>query len=141
MDIPGVISSDFAIISNIIWLSGGSNNLWTVDKHPRAITVSVTFEDLFQFLAMTKRVSYLSANPNFSMFLDSFSGIRSLYTEGNSINSDYWNLLVNRLNSSNSLANTLWNQTEVDKTIHKYLSESVGSEQQFFNNYYKRDIS
>jgi hypothetical protein len=75
------------------------------------------------------------------MFLDSFSGIRSLYTEGNSINSDYWNLMVNRLNSSNSLANTLWNQTEVDKTIHKYLSESVGSDQQFFNNYYKRDIS
>jgi hypothetical protein len=89
LDIPGVISSDFAIISNITWVRGGANNLWTVDKHPRAITVSVTFEDLFQFLAMTKRVSYLSANPNFSMFLDSFSGIRSLYTEGNSINSDY----------------------------------------------------
>lgn len=141
LDIPGVISSDFAIISNITWVRGGANNLWTVDRHPRAITVSVTFEDLFQFLAMTKRVSYLSANPNYSMFLDSFSGIRSLYNGGNSINSDYWNLLVNRLNSSNSLSSMLWNQTEVDKTINKYLSESVSPDQQFFNNYYKRDIS
>jgi hypothetical protein len=141
LDIPGVISSDFAIISNITWVRGGANNLWTVDKHPRAITVSVTFEDLFQFLAMTKRVSYLSANPNFSMFLDSFSGIRSLYTEGNSINSDYWNLMVNRLNSSNSLSNTLWNQTAIDKSIHQYLTETTDLEQQFFNNYYKRDIS
>lgn len=141
LDIPGVISSDFAIISNITWVRGGANNLWTVDRHPRAVTVSVTFEDLFQFLAMTKRVSYLSANPNYSMFLDSFSGIRSLHSGGNSINSDYWNLLVNRLNSSNSLSSTLWNQTEVDKTINRYLSESVSPDQQFFNNYYKRDIS
>jgi len=141
MDIPGVISSDFAIISNITWVRGGSNNLWTVDKHPRAISVSVTFEDLYAFLAMTKRVSYLSANPNYSMFLDSFSGIRSLYTEGNSINSDYWNLLVNRLNSNNTYADTLWNQTDVDKTINKYLSDTSTPEQQFFRNYYKRDIS
>jgi hypothetical protein len=141
MDIPGVISSDFAIISNITWVRGGSNNLWTVDKHPRAISVSVTFEDLYAFLAMTKRVSYLSANPNYSMFLDSFSGIRSLYTEGNSINNDYWNLLVNRLNPNNTYADMLWNQTRVDKTIHEYLSNSVTPEQQFFRNYYKRDIS
>jgi len=90
---------------------------------------------------MTKRVSYLSANPNYSMFLDSFSGIRSLYTEGNSINSDYWNLLVNRLNSNNTYADTLWNQTDVDKTINKYLSDTSTPEQQFFRNYYKRDIS
>lgn len=141
MDIPGVISSDFSIISNITWVRGGSNNLWTVDKHPRAISVNVTFEDLYQFLAMTKRVSFLSANPNFSMFLDSFSGIRSLYTEGNSINGDYWNLLVNRLNSNNTYADVLWNQTSVDKTIHDYLATSVTKEQQFFNNYYKRDIT
>ena len=52
MDIPGVISSDpLQSYLTITWIRGGSNNLWTVDKHPRAISVSVTFEDLYTFFS------------------------------------------------------------------------------------------
>lgn len=141
MDIPGVISSDFSIISSIQWVRGGRHNIWTTDRHPRAITVSVTFEDLYNYMAMTRRVSYLSANPNYSMFLDSFSGIRSLYNEGRTINNDYWTLLVNRLNSNNPFASNLWNANSVDKSINTYLTNSTVDKNSFFTNYYKRDLS
>lgn len=141
MDIPGVISSDFSIISSIQWVRGGRHNIWTTDRHPRAITVSVTFEDLYNYMAMTRRVSYLSANPNYSMFLDSFSGIRSLYNEGRTINNDYWTLLVNRLNSNLTFAGNLWNANSVDKSINTYLTNSTVDKNSFFTNYYKRDLS
>lgn len=116
-DIPGVITSDFAIISSITWTRGGTADLWTVDRLPRSINVNVVIEDLYLFLAMTKRSSFLSSNPNYSVFLDTFSGYRAKdsSTGTTSNNSAYWNGLINRLNGDKS--NKIWNENEIDKLL------------------------
>jgi len=35
--------------------------------------------DLYPYLAMTKRYSYLSSNPSFTVFLDNMAGLCALY--------------------------------------------------------------
>ena len=77
-DIPGHMVTDLALISNITWTKGGSSgNLFTKDGLPRAIHVSITLTDLYPYLAMTKRMSFMSANPSYTVFLDSMAGLHS----------------------------------------------------------------
>ena len=74
-DIPGVFTSDLALMSDISWTKGGNNNLWTKDGLPREISGSFTITDLYPYLAMTKRVSFLSANPSYAVWLDNMCGM------------------------------------------------------------------
>jgi hypothetical protein len=78
-DIPGLFTSDLALISDLTWIKGGDNNLWTKDKLPRAISGSFTITDLYPYLSMVKRFSFLSANPSFTVFLDNLAGLGALY--------------------------------------------------------------
>ena len=116
-DIPGVTTSDLAFISDISWTKGGSNNLWTKDGLPRSIDVQITINDLYPYLAMTKRLSFLSANPSYTVFLDNMSGLCSVYDT--SANTDplnnYWHTLINRVSGKQSFGDKLWNKFNTDK--------------------------
>ena len=120
-DIPGLITSDLAMITNITWTKGGSDNLWTKDGLPRAIDVSFTVEDLYPYLAMSKRMSFLSANPSYTVFLDNMSGLCALKSEekGEDILNNYFDELINRVNAESSKG--LWNMSS------QYKKESIQS--------------
>jgi len=77
-DVPGLITSDLALISDITWVKGGDANLWTKDGLPRSISCTLTLTDLYPYLSMTKRYSFLSANPSYTVFLDNMAGLCSL---------------------------------------------------------------
>lgn len=100
-DIPGLFTSDLAIISDFSWSRGGNAELWTKDGLPRAISGSFTVQDLYPYLAMTKRLSFLSANPNYTTFLDNLAGLHAINTgESNDALNDYWKTMLNRVSGA-----------------------------------------
>jgi hypothetical protein len=123
-DVPGLITSDLALITDLTWIKGGDNNLWTKDKLPRAISGSFTVTDLFPYLSMVKRLSFLSANPSFTVFLDNMSGLRALYNNvrENPLNV-YWQQMINRVSGegNSQLNGELWNRYGENKTTENSL--------------------
>jgi hypothetical protein len=113
-DVPGLVTSDLAMITDISWTKGGENNLWTKDKLPRAISGSFTVTDLYPYLAMVKRLSYMSANPSYTVFLDNMAGLRAIYaiTDQDAPLSSYWRQMINRVSGAGntSVDNKLWNR-------------------------------
>ncbi len=108
-DMPGIITSDLAMITSVDWVKGGSQGLFTKDKLPRAISGTFTVQDLFPYLSAVKRLSFLSANPSFTVFLDNMAGLRALYNESkDDPYADYWRKLINRVSGSEPDAG-LWN--------------------------------
>ena len=125
-DVPGVISSDLALVSSFTWTRGGSAGLWTKDGLPRMIDCSITITDLYPYLSMTKRLSYLSANPSYSVFLDSMCGMLTL---GDGSTDDdlnaYFIKIINRVNGLSS-DNSLWNKFNSSKSaMMKKISSEV----------------
>jgi hypothetical protein len=109
-DIPGFFTSDLALISDFSWTRGGNQGIWTKDGLPRAIAGSFTLADLYPYLAMTKRLSFLSANPNYTSFLNSLSGFHAIdaTNDGDGLN-EYWLSMLDRM-SSDEDAGGKWNK-------------------------------
>ena len=119
-DMPGVFTTDLGMISSISWQRGGDQSLWTKDGLPRAISGSFTITDLYEYLAMTKRLSFLSANPSYTVFLDSLTGMCAVTDDGSSDSlNDYFKFMIDRANGKNT-SNALWNRFGSNK-----LSESA----------------
>jgi len=130
-DIPGWITSDLALITDITWQKGGSDqSLWTKDKLPRAISGSFTVTDLYPYLSSVKRLSFLSANPSFTVFLDNMAGLRALYNETQDDPFlEYWDNLINRVNGQRD-TNELWNRFSQDrKTVNNIFAKTVKESQ------------
>jgi hypothetical protein len=110
-DIPGLFTSDLALISDLTWIKGGDTNLWTKDKLPRAISGSFTITDLYPYLSMVKRFSFLSANPSFTVFLDNMAGLGALYGDESESLNKYWKQMINRISGEGNatLTGELWN--------------------------------
>jgi hypothetical protein len=112
-DIPGWMTSDLALITDLVW----TKTLWTKDKLPREISGNFTITDLYPYLASVKRLSFLSANPSYTVFLDNMAGLRSLYNDN--INTDpfseYWDSMINRVNGDRKENNTLFNDYSNDR--------------------------
>ena len=111
-DMPGLFSCDLGIITNITYTRGGAQGLFTKDGLPRAISGSFTIEDLFPYLAMTRRLSFLSANPSYTSFLDSMTGFSAVYeddSDSSSLN-EYFKQMLNRTNGKSSHNKVLWNR-------------------------------
>ena len=125
-DVPGLISSDLALVSSFTWTRGGGQGLWTKDGLPRAMECSITITDLYPYLSMTRRLSYMSANPSYSVFLDSMSGMLSLNDSSNNDGlNTYFTKMINRINGL-SESNTLWNKFNSSKSAEtKRISEEV----------------
>jgi hypothetical protein len=114
-DMPGIITSDLAMITSVDWVKGGQQSLFTKDKLPRAISGSFTVQDLYPYLSAVKRLSFLSANPSFTVFLDNMAGLRALYNEANDDPyADYWRKLINRVSGKENDIG-LWNRFGSDK--------------------------
>jgi hypothetical protein len=106
--VPGCFNMDFGMISDFSWTRGGNNNLWTKDGLPRSISGSFSILDLYPYLAMTKRYSFLSANPNYTSFLDSLAGLNASYeTDTPDALNAFWSAMLDNMNSSKS---GLWNK-------------------------------
>lgn len=108
-DVPGHFTTDLALVSDMTWTKGGSSgNLFTKDGLPRSIHVSLTLTDLYPYLSMTKRVSFLSANPSYTVFLDSMAGLHAVYD--GSADDDYLNQyfkdMLNRVTGNSDYANS-----------------------------------
>jgi len=118
-DIPGLFTSDLALISDISWVKGGDNNLWTKDNLPRAISGTFTITDLYPYLAMVKRISFLSANPSYTVFLDNMAGLGALYNSDRDPLNSYWRQMINRVSGegNTSVLNELWNDFSSDRRI------------------------
>jgi hypothetical protein len=116
-DIPGLFTSDLALISDISWVKGGDTNLWTKDKLPRAISGTFTITDLYPYLAMVKRVSFLSANPSYTVFLDNVAGLHALYNVDRDPLNSYWKQMINRVSGEGNTItlNELWNDFSTDR--------------------------
>lgn len=115
-DVPGLLSSDLALISSFTWVRGGGNSLWTKDGLPRSIDVTLTVQDLYPYLAMSKRISFLSANPSYAVFLDTMSGMMALNDDKteDALNR-YFEVLLNRINSSSRNGTDVWNKFNSNK--------------------------
>jgi len=128
-DVPGLFTSDLALISDISWTKGGGSALWTKDGLPRAIDVSITLSDLYPYLSMTKRLSYLSANPSYAVFLDSFSGQLAL-NDGSTddVVNEYFRAMIDRV-SGNNVDGAMWNKFNSTKSraVKDFSSSSKGS--------------
>lgn len=125
-DVPGLFTSDLAMISSLTWTKGGANRLFTKDGLPRAIDCSVSLMDLYPFLAMTKRLSYLSANPSYAVFLDNLSGMMSLNDNrtDDGLNS-YFDNLINRVNGESEKGTNMWNKFNSTKSsVVKNISDN-----------------
>ena len=114
-DIPGVFTSDLALLSSFTWTRGGSNALFTKDGLPRSIECSIQIQDLYPYLAMTKRISFLSANPSYAVFLNSLTGMMSLNDNSEDALNSYFKELINRVNGVESKGNRLWNRFNTTK--------------------------
>ena len=113
--IPGMYNADLAMISSISWTKGGAANLWTKDGLPRAIDVSIQVQDLYSYLAMSKRLSFLSANPSYAVFLDQFSGLFSLNdTNSSDALNEYFKNMIDYANGRKN--KQLWNKFHSRKT-------------------------
>lgn len=131
-DIPGLITSDLALISDMSWTRGGDQGLFTKDGLPRAISGTFTIYDLYPYLAMTKRLSYLSANPSYTVFLDGMAGLHALAKDDSEAAlSDYWKQMINRVSGQDNgaVSNGLWNSYDSDrmKTNAEFLSSTKQS--------------
>jgi hypothetical protein len=116
-DIPGVITSDLAMVTDLTWTKGEEAS-WTKDKLPRSISGSFTVTDLYPYLAAVKRLSFLSANPSFTVFLDNMAGLRALYTNESDPYEEYWKKLVNRVNGLDASSTGLWNVFGPDRQVY-----------------------
>lgn len=123
-DLPGYFTADLALLSDFTWTKGGDNNLWTKDGLPRSISGSFTISDLYPYLAMTKRLSFLSANPNYTVFLDNLAGLHAVYDQDNdaALNT-YWKEMLQRVNGE-TYSTGLWNRGNrtkqiINKTLYK----------------------
>ena len=120
-DIPGMFTTDLGLISDITWTKGGGNNLWTKDGLPRAIDCTISLVDLYPYLAMTKRMSFLSANPSYTVFLDNMAGMCALNDNtGEDPLNDYFKRLVNRVSGMEENGNKLWNTFSSAKQTAAY---------------------
>jgi len=125
-DVPGLFTSDLALISNLSFTRGGANNLWTKDGLPRAIDVSISLMDLYPYLSMNKRISSLSSNPSYAVFLDSFSGmLASIDSRSDEdILNRYFTEMINRVNGEELKGNLMWNKFNTRKSaLVKQISE------------------
>lgn len=106
-DLPGYFTCDLGFISNMSFTRGGPNGLFTKDGLPRSISGDFTIEDLYPYLAMSRRISFLSANPSYTSFVDSMIGLNAVNSDNNTLDT-YWNNLLNRANGQ--APNGLWNK-------------------------------
>lgn len=112
-DIPGMATCDLGYISNLSYTRGGSSGLFTKDGLPRAISGNFTIESLYPYLAMSRRISFLSANPSYTSFLDSMTGFAAVYSDESDSSSlnEYFKNMLNRVNGESNLSGVkLWNR-------------------------------
>lgn len=129
-----MISSDLALITDLTWTRGGDADLWTKDGLPRSISCTLTISDLYPYLAMTKRYSFLSANPSYTVFLDSLAGLHALsYGKDDPMNT-YWDRMIQRISGpdkSNGGTNTsgLWNKFNATRQAlnKKFINSGKGT--------------
>lgn len=116
--VPGMFNSDLALVSDITWNRGGSAGMWTKDGLPRQINGSITITDLYPYLASVNSMALLSFNPQYTTWLDTFSGQRAIYSENdNDPMGNYFKQMINNLSGlDNGVLNSgLWNRYSQDE--------------------------
>lgn len=75
VDMPGVFTTDMAVITSMSFKKGGNDNLFSKDGLPLEITVSINVKDLYPVLAMTNDYKVLRHNTAMYGFLDNLAGL------------------------------------------------------------------
>ena len=71
---PGWFLVHCGVISNLSWVKGGDNQLWSVDGLPLEITVTMQIEDLYPIQMSSVDEGYLHYNLGLLSFLESLTG-------------------------------------------------------------------
>lgn len=126
-DVSGLTTIDLGMITGFTFTRGGSNEMWTKDGLPLAISGNFSIVDLYPFLSMSKRLSYLSANPNYSVFLNNMAGLHATYSIDDTALSDYFKQMLNRVSGqSNATEKKLWNgYGSASRAAHTAASEAA----------------
>jgi len=75
LDLPGMFTSDMAVVTSMSYKKGGEQNLWSKDGYPLEITVSMSFKDLYPVLVMANTGKELIENYSMHLFLDNMAGV------------------------------------------------------------------
>lgn len=97
VDSPGAFFSDLAIINNISFKRGGSDDRWSRDGLPLEIDVNISIKDLYPALALTKQYRILRLNPGLALMIDNLAGLRM---SSNKFMANAAELLANKLTYS-----------------------------------------
>ena len=99
--IPGLVNVDMGVITNIAWIKGGTENLWTEDNLPRCIDVDITIQDIYQVLMISRNNLMQMANPNMGVFLNSLTGISMSLNKHSMLTDSYFNNFIESLDFNN----------------------------------------
>ena len=129
-DVSGMFTVDLGMITSFTFTRGGSNDLRTKDGLPLAISGSFTIQDLYPFMAMSKRLSFMSANPNYTVFLNSLAGLHSVYDSDDTALNEYFREMLNRVSGKNNVSNKgLWNKfNSANRSINNVFANTAPAE-------------
>ena len=129
-DVSGMFTVDLGMITSFTFTRGGSNDLRTKDGLPLAISGSFTIQDLYPFMAMSKRLSFMSANPNYTVFLNSLAGLHSVYDSDDTALNEYFREMLNRVSGKNNVSNKgLWNKfNSANRSINNIFANTAPAE-------------
>lgn len=65
------------VIQSLTVEKGGDDKLWNVDGMPMEVNVTLTVQDMYPTMAMTKNSSLMAFNIGLQSYLDCMGGIRS----------------------------------------------------------------
>jgi len=74
-DVPGLFTTDLAVITSINWNKGGSDGLFTKDGLPLAMDVSINIKDLYPIFPIPGNWVMLRHNTGMHGFLDNLAGL------------------------------------------------------------------
>jgi len=74
---PGMFNISCGVIKSISWVKGGSNQLWSVDRLPLELSVTIEVEDLYPTMMSSPNEDLMQYNQSLANLAASLAGITS----------------------------------------------------------------
>ena len=75
---PGIMECDMGMVTNISWVRGTSQNLYSCQGLPLGIDVTMTVTDMYPTMALASNLALLRENMGLSAFLDNMCGLSNM---------------------------------------------------------------
>lgn len=74
---PGWFECSMGVIQSMTIEKGGDDKMWTVDGLPQELNVTLTMQDMYSTMSMTKNSSLMAFNLGLQSYLDCMAGLRT----------------------------------------------------------------